>query len=190
MAKKESSFKNMVITLAVITLISALAVGGVNEVTKAPIAAAKQAKQEKAIKAVVPEFDHLEESKVQDASGGTITIHKALLGDKVVGYAVESFSTKGYDATPIIVMVGFLPDGQIVNTSVVQHKETPGLGDKMSTPKFKDQFNGKNPANWKLVVKKDGGDVDAITAATISSRAFCDATQKAYDALKKEGGIK
>jgi len=55
---------------------------------------------------------------------------------------------------------------------------------------FPVQFKEKNPENFKLMVKKDGGNVDAITAATISSRAFCDALQKGYDVVKKEGGSK
>jgi electron transport complex protein RnfG len=59
----------------------------------------------------------------------------------------------------------------------------------MTEPEFKNQFNDKNPDEFVLKVKKDGGTVDAITAATISSRAFCDAVQKAYNALQK-GGIK
>ena len=57
-------------------------------------------------------------------------------------------------------------------------------GDKMKT-KWKDQFNGKNPKDFKMTVKKDGGEVDAISASTITSRAFCDATQKAYDGYMK-----
>ena len=98
----------------------------------------------------------------------------------LVGTAVGTYSNKGYDATQIQLMVGFLPDGSIRNISVIQQKETPGLGTKMKEPKFKDQFNKKNPAEFKLKVKKDGGQVDAITAATISSRAFCDAVDRAY----------
>ena len=77
-------------------------------------------------------------------------------------------------------MVGFKPDGSINNISVLDQKETPGLGTKMKEPKFKNQFLDKNPAIFTLKVKKDGGQVDAITAATISSRAYCDAVQKAY----------
>jgi len=52
---------------------------------------------------------------------------------------------------------------------------------------WSDQFNGKDPATYQLKVTKDGGDVDAITAATISSRAFCEAVQQAYDKYEKEG---
>lgn len=89
-------------------------------------------------------------------------------------------------------MVGFLPDGTIHNTAVLEHKETPGLGDKMDIRKapWSEQFRGKNPAEYRLQVRKDGGDVDAITAATISSRAFCDAVQRAYDTQQQKGGEK
>ena len=86
-------------------------------------------------------------------------------------------------------MAGFKPDGTIINISVLEQKETPGLGTKMTEPLFKDQFNDKNPSTFNLKVKKDGCPVDAITAATISSRAFCDAIQRAYNTLQK-GGLK
>ena len=84
-------------------------------------------------------------------------------------------------------MVGFLPDGTIRNISVLEHAETPGLGDKMEKKKssWSEQFNGKNPESYKLQVTKDGGSVDAITAATISSRAYADAVDRAYKAYKK-----
>ncbi len=87
-------------------------------------------------------------------------------------------------------MVGFSPKGILINTVVLEHKETPGLGDKMDVAKsdFPIQFQGKDLAEWNMTVKKDGGDVDAITAATISSRAFCDAVQRAYDTFINEGG--
>jgi len=84
-------------------------------------------------------------------------------------------------------MAGFMPDGTIAGISVLDHKETPGLGTKMTEPGFKGQFTGKNPGEFMLKVKKDGGQVDAITAATISSRAFCDAVQRAYNTLQKGG---
>jgi electron transport complex protein RnfG len=86
-------------------------------------------------------------------------------------------------------MVGFKPDGTIHNISVLDHAETPGLGSKIekSSSSWSEQFNGKNPTDFQLQVRKDGGDVDAITAATISSRAYCDAVQKAYKAFQKGG---
>ena len=106
-------------------------------------------------------------------------IKKTNKDGKTVGYAVESFTSKGFSGT-INIMVGFDMEGNIVGTSVISHSETPGLGAKMTEPAFYSQFIGKNPASFKLGVRKDGGDVDAITASTITSRAYCDAVDRAY----------
>ena len=89
-------------------------------------------------------------------------------------------------------MIGFDAKGVIQKINVLEHSETPGLGTKMEEPKFKDQFLGKSPETFRLRVKKDGGDVDGITAATISSRAFSDAVERAHKFLllyKKEKGV-
>lgn len=189
MAKKESSFKNMVITLLVVTMIAGFALGGVYNATKGPIALAKKAKTEAALKAVIPDFDTVYTHKVLPVDGpDSLIVNKGFKGGQLVGIAIETYSNKGYDPTQIKIMVGFTPTGEIINTSVIQHKETPGLGTKMSDPKFYTQFQGKNPESFKLQVKKDRGDVDAITAATISTRAFCDAITRAHVALKNEGG--
>jgi electron transport complex protein RnfG len=189
MAKKESSLKNMIISLVSISFIASLALGGVYIVTKEPIELAAIAKQQNAIKEVVPLFDSLNSYKIMPAEGkDSLTINEAYMSGMLVGTAVGTYSNKGYDATQIQLMVGFLPDGSIRNISVIQQKETPGLGTKMKEPKFKDQFNKKNPAEFKLKVKKDGGQVDAITAATISSRAFCDAVDRAYRNYQSKGG--
>ena len=105
--------------------------------------------------------------------------------------AVLTFTKNGFSGQ-IDLMVGFLSDGTIHAIEVIAHKETPGLGDKMESGKsnFSVQFEGKNPETFKLAVRKDGGEVDAITASTISSRAYCEAVQRAYDAFIKEGGAK
>jgi electron transport complex protein RnfG len=192
MAKTESTFKNMVLVLLGISLIASFSLGAVYNLTKEPIAKAQQAKKEAAIKQVVPEFDLLEPvSVIPDDGGDPLTINKAMKNGEVVGYAVETYTDKGFSGR-ILLMVGFLPDGSIVNTAVLKHTETPGLGDKMDASKsaFPDQFKSKNPESYKLKVRKDGGEVDAITAATITSRAFCDGVQRAYDVVKKEGGSK
>jgi Na+-translocating ferredoxin:NAD+ oxidoreductase subunit G len=195
MAKKESTIVNMVLTLFVITAIAGVALAFVYNATAEPIALAKQAKLEEAIAIVLPEFDKLsEEIKVKPADGAEeLSFYDAYKGDKYVGTAVKTYTDKGFSGR-IWIMVGFAPDGSIVNTAVLEHKETPGLGDKMDVSKgdFPVQFKGKNPQSFKLTVTKDGGDVQAITAATISSRAFCDATQRAYNSFmnEKNGGIK
>ncbi len=192
MAKMESSFKNMTLVLLGISLVTSFALGAVYNLTKEPIEKARQLKKELAIKQVVPDFERLETVEVlPDEGGDPVVINKAMQGDEVVGYAVETYSKKGFGGD-VLLMVGFLPDGSIYNTAVLGHSETPGLGDKMDAAKskFSEQFKNQNPESFKLKVKKDGGQVDAITAATISSRAFCDGVQRAYDAVKKEGGTK
>jgi Na+-translocating ferredoxin:NAD+ oxidoreductase subunit G len=192
MAKTESSFRNMVLTLLGISLVASLSLGAVYNLTKEPIAKAQQQKKENAIKQVVPAFDKLEQLSITPEGGGDpVIINKAVKGDSVIGYAVETYTDKGFSGR-ILLMVGFSPEGSIINTAVLKHTETPGLGDKMDVSKsdFPNQFKNQNPENFKLMVKKDGGQVDAITAATISSRAFCDAVQRGYDAVKMEGGAK
>lgn len=190
MAKKESTFGNMVLALAVITLVAAASLGYVYELTKEPIAEAKRAKQIEALQQVLPDFtnDPLTEVYKKAVDGDTLYFYPATRDSQLVGTAVETFSKKGFGGL-IRIMVGFLPDGTINNVAVLEHKETPGLGEKMD-PKKSDwavQFEGKNPKDFKLKVTKDGGDVEAITASTISSRAFCDAVDRAYKSLM-EGG--
>ena len=195
MAKKESSFVNMVLTLFIVTAIAALALGGVYNVTKEPIALAKRLKIEKSIGEVLPEFDSITETKVLPEGGkDSLTFYSATKQGEFVGTAIRTYTDVGYSGR-FWIMVGFV-DGDIVSgTSVLEHKETPGLGDKMEASKsfdkskgmsWPDQFKSKNLTEYKLKVTKDGGDVDAITAATITSRAFCDAVQRSYDELKKQ----
>ena len=182
-----SSFKNMVITLTSICLVSSTLLALVYAFTKDPIAAAETAKKNSAIAEVVPEFDNapVDEKFDIDLGGSSYAVYPAKKGDQPVGYAIESYTTKGFGGR-IILMVGFDSEGKIINTSVVSHSETPGLGEKIQASKsdFSLQFREKNPAEFNMSVKQDGGDVDAITASTISSRAFCDAMQTAYKVFK------
>lgn len=190
MAKKESNLINMWLTLFIITVVAGLSLAGVYNLTKAPIELAQKAKLESAISSVIPEFDRLEEYKqLPDDGKDSLIFYKGFKGEEVVGYAVKTYTDKGFSGR-IEVMVGFLPDGSINNIEVLAHKETPGLGTKMAEPQFKDQFKTIQIAslpNSALKVKKDGGSMDAITAATISARAFCDAVQRAYDTHQKGG---
>ena len=187
MAKLESSFKNMLLVLAGISLFSALTLGSMYKLTEAPIAASKKAKQESAIKAVLPAFERIADAEEITVEGeGAIKVYKAYdKADKFVGAAVESFSKNGFSGE-IKVMVGFDIEGNIVDYSVLEQKETPGLGTKMlewfKIDKNNQNIKGKNPAKNNLTVSKDGGEVDAITAATISSRAFLEAVKLAYAA--------
>jgi electron transport complex protein RnfG len=191
MAKTESTFKNMVLSLTLISLGASACLGYVYQMTKAPIELSILNKKLSAIKQVVPEFNNnpdAEMFKLPTGEGDSLEIYPAKKDSIIVGYAVNTNTNKGFSGN-ISLMAGFKPDGTIINITVLDQKETPGLGTKMAEPLFKDQFNDKNPSEFSLKVKKDGGPVDAITAATISSRAFCDAVQRAYTTLQK-GGLK
>jgi electron transport complex protein RnfG len=187
MAKTESTFKNMVLSLTLISLTASACLGFVYEFTKQPIELSNLNKKLSAIKQVVPEFNNNpneEMYRLATGEGDSLDIFPAKKDNVIVGYAVNTYTKKGFSGN-ISLMAGFRPDGSIVNITVLSQKETPGLGTKMAEQGFKDQFNNRNPSEFQLKVKKDGGPVDAITAATISSRAFCDAVQRAYNTLQK-----
>ncbi len=183
MAKMESSLGNMLLSLFIITFLASSALGAVYSLTKEPIAAALLAKKNAAISEVIPEFNNTPSTEVYKVpvDGDTLYFYPGKMNDELVGTAVETFTKIGFSGS-IKIMVGLLPDGTINDITVLKHAETPGLGDKMEKKKsdWSLQFNGKNPSDYRLSVKKDGGDVDAITASTISSRAFCDAVSRAY----------
>ena len=187
MAKKESTLINMVVALLVITAVSGGVLGLVYSMTKDAIAEVDLKKNKEAIQKVLPlegEITYKADTLKYDDEGATLTFPCNLAYDangNFQGAAVKT--SEGGFGGKIDMMVGFLADGTIKGTSVLSHAETPGLGANM-TGKFKDQFVDKNPANFKLTVSKDGGDVDAITAATITSRAFSKAVDKAYKAFE------
>ena len=184
----KSSLRNMVLVLTLVCLGASAAVAVVYAVTKDPIAAASVAKTNKAIEEVVPQFDNNPSEEVLMVAADlqkpeeTNKVYVAKKGGAVVGYAVESTTKKGFGGA-FSIMVGFTPDGKVFNTSVLSHSETPGLGAKITDKgsHFITQWKGKNltDGSVNLSVKKDGGDIDAITASTISSRAFCDAMERA-----------
>lgn len=181
----KSTLTNMVSVLGTITLVSALAVSGFYNLTKDAIDKANQDKIDGAISEVISQFDNKPamEMFLSPATGAyegdSLEVYPAKSGDKVLGYAVKTFSQNGYGGK-IELMVGVLSDGTINAVSVVSESETPGLGHKMSTEGvLVDQFRNVDPGSKKIKVKKDSGDIDAITAATISSRAFCDAVNRA-----------
>jgi len=185
MSKKESNLKNMLLALFAITLIASASLGGIYQLTKEPIEAARLEKKNNAIRQVIPEFENTPtaETYKKAVDGDTLYFYPGRKDGELVGTAVESFSNQGFSGE-IRIMVGILPGGIIDDVAVLYHEETPGLGDKMQRNKsdWGMQFQDVDPESFDLQVKKDGGDVDAITAATISSRAFCDAVKRAYEA--------
>ena len=190
MAKKESTLFNMVSSLVVVTLVASAALGYVYELTKEPIAAAKLAKKIRAIDEVVMEYDNSpvdEMYKIPIAgTEDSLEVYPARKGGVLVTSAIRSYSPKGYGGN-VWLMVGIKPEGTINNIAVLEHKETPGLGTKMNDAEYKAQYIGQDPGSFDLKVKKDGGQIDALTGATITSRAFSGATQLAFDMYTKGG---
>lgn len=184
----KSSLKNMVIVLASVSAITAAVVGYVYKITKDPIAKTKENKLNTALQDVLPIFDSLSdpiEFKVYPEDAENIKVYVAKEGNEVVGYAVESYTTNGYSGM-IKILVGFDADFTINKIAVISHAETPGLGAKITDniDPFVVQFQGKNPQNFKLSLRSDGGNVDAITASTITSKAYSDAVSRAYEGVK------
>lgn len=206
MGKLSSSYKNMLLSLLFICLLAAGLLAKVNNMTKTPIAEAKALKLEEAIKEVVPAFDNdpvAESYKVATDRGDSLLVYPAKMGDTVVGFAVNSYSDNGFSGN-IQVMVGFDMESNLVNYAVLSHSETPGLGSQM-VDWFKPQVQefslieklfgfemkqseanssiiGKNPETTNFEVANDGGDIDGISASTITSRAFLEAVRRAYNA--------
>lgn len=190
-SKKESTFVNMVLVLFLVAAIAAATLAFVYQATKGPIEAAKLKKKKEAIGKVVPKFENDPiEDMYKAAIGGGDSLEVYPANDKSgnpVGYAVRANTKKGFSGE-FWIMVGFKADGTIHNTSVLEHKETPGLGDKMEKKKadWSNKVNGMDPASGKVKIKQDGGEIDAITASTITSRAFCDAIDRAYQAYQNK----
>lgn len=186
----KSTLFNMVAVLFAVTLIASAGVGAVNMLTADAIAEAKALATTAAVKNVLPEFDKTEDWE-QTVGDTPIKIYKAFAGDDVVGYAVESMTKNGFGGV-IRLMVGFSPEGNILNVNVLEQKETPGLGTKMCDEgnPLLSSIKDKNPAEMNFAVKKDGGELDALTAATISSRAYYDAVKCAHEAFLVASGAK
>ncbi len=196
MAKLPSTFRNMFLSLFIICLTVAVLLAQVNKMTAKPIAEAKALKLQNAIKEVVPEFDNdpvAESYKMPTAQGDSLLVYPAKKGDEVVGFAVNSYSNNGFSGN-IQIMVGFDMENKVINYSVLSHAETPGLGSKM-VDWFKDETKpqqniiGKDLSQGELIVSKDGGQIDAITASTITTRAFLEAVNRAYAVYKESDTI-
>lgn len=188
MAKRESTFINMVLTLFVVTFVAAAALGFVYDLTKEAIEEAKMKAQNEAIEKVLPEFDEVGESfKVAIASADdSLEIFPAYKSDELVGVAVKTFTNNGFSGF-FSVMAGIDTSGNLFGYEVLEHTETPGLGSKMNEwfrnmEKPAQTVIGKNPQSHQFEVTKDGGDIDAITASTITSRAFLEALTRAFEA--------
>ena len=188
--KIASNFINMVGVLFVVTLVSATALSGVYNITKDVIAEAGDSKQLESLKSVIiTDYDNSPTLEKEVLENSYIELYPVKKENKLTSMVVKSVSKKGYSGD-VAVMTSFLPDGTIGKVTVVSQTETPGLGTRITEPAFLSQFENQRSNSFKIKIKKEGGDVDAITGATVSSNAVVDAVLKARQAffLKVEGG--
>lgn len=191
MKKLASTLPNMLLSLTLIAAVAAALLAFVYQTTEPIIANSKIETLRAGIDKVVPEHDNVpfDEELIIDE----YKIYPARMGGELVGYAVESYTNNGFSGL-VKVLVGIDKDGNIIDYSVLEQAETPGLGSKME-----EWFRGEkgNVLGMNLTtpiqVTKDGGEVNAISAATISSRAFLETINSAYAVVQQaiaDGQIK
>ena len=190
MAKKESTLKNMLIALMVITIVSGGVLGFVYGLTNEKIAFNKKEKNEAAIYNVL-NLNKENKPVIKTIDHDTLVYNLAYTADnQFIGAAIKTYSPNGFGGK-IELMIGILADNTINKVSVLSQAETPGLGANMSKDGNKlmasindkniDDISTMNNGTYSVKVTKDNGKVDALTAATISSRAVCDAVEKAVN---------
>lgn len=166
------------IVLFIITLATAFLLSLTNEFTADIIAAGQLKKKNESMAKVIPASDY----KLISNTPGVYELYAATKDDKTVGYAV-SLSETGYGGD-IDMMVGVLPDGTVNGVNIVQMSETPGLGDNAKKPAFTNIFNGLK--NGEIALTKDGGKVEALSGATVTSRAVTNGVLRAAEIVKNE----
>ncbi|MDO4184664.1 MAG: RnfABCDGE type electron transport complex subunit G [Rhodospirillales bacterium] len=183
----KSTLFNMVTVLTIVAICSAAAIGYVYKITKAPIDDAKNGNILSAIKEIVGIFDNNPFEEKTSISGSNVELYPAREKGTVTSVAIKSSSDEGFGGK-IELIIGILLDGTITGYKIVEQSETPGLGTKVTEPQFSNQFVGKNAYTDNFDLKKDGGEIDAVTGATISSRAVVGAVKNAVEAYNKFAG--
>ncbi|MCI9606757.1 MAG: RnfABCDGE type electron transport complex subunit G [Muribaculaceae bacterium] len=184
---KGNSVIRMIVSLGVITILAGALLGYVNSLTADTISNARQQAKVDALAKILPSFDNNPISSARQVAvdGDSMTVYPAAMGSSAVGCAVECTATDGFSGN-ISLMFGFDTSGVVTGFEVLSHSETPGLGAKMAdwfaTPGTRHDVIGADPAVSDMRVNKDGGDIDGITAATITSRAFLGALNRAHAA--------
>ena len=164
----------LILSLTLISAVCAAVLAIVNNATKERIANLATLKANNAARAVLPTSVKAIEP-VKDPADASLTAFIGYADDaktQIAGYAVPGLTAKGYGGN-IRLMVGLNPDRTVISYQVLAAAETPGLGSNLSTPAFIARFKDQPAANVK--VTKDGGQIEALTSATITSRAVCDA---------------
>ena len=188
MKKLESTLKNMVMVLSIISVAAGLALAVVNLITSKQIEKINAENLANGIKEVlgVALEDSLNVTTVEDSLDANFTYYYTDTDSEGHSQGTAVKTVKNGFGGPLEVLVGFADDGTIKGYKILSHSETPGLGAKAGEwfqEGQKGNIIGANPDSVNLTVSKDGGDIDAITASTITSRAFLGAVQQAYDKL-------
>lgn len=187
--------KDMARLLITLTLIAATAgflLSLVESATREPIKEQRRLQMLKALSAVLPEFDNSPDTDIVTLENGVnkkgepveIIFYRARKEGQLVGTAFKVIAPDGYSGN-IEVMVGVRPDEKVNAIEILTHAETPGLGDKITFSWFKDLFKGKNLDNADWRVKKDGGEFDQFSGATISPRAVVGAVKKGLEFFRE-----
>ncbi|MDL2300474.1 RnfABCDGE type electron transport complex subunit G [Clostridiaceae bacterium OttesenSCG-928-D20] len=180
--KPRDTALSLIIILFAITSITGLLLGLVNFITEEIIANKAREKTELAMREVLPgEFVY--EELLEYAGGSVNNVYAAKSGSEISGYICNE-TVSGFGGM-LNIIIGISKDGEITGLSIVSHSETSGLGSEAAKPQFKDQFIG---ATDSLAVNKDGGTIDALTGATITSRAVTDAVNLALEVFDRIGG--
>ena len=177
----------MIAAMLITAICSAAAIGYVYQLTKEPIAKSQNYKIIQALEEIIGTFDNNPLEEKTTLSESKSELYPARENDEITSVAIKSSSNDGFGGK-IELLIGILMDGTITGYKIIEHSETPGLGDKVTEPKFGSQFVGLNAHNDNFNLKNDGGEIDAVTGATISSRAVVGAVKKAVDAYNKFAG--
>jgi len=168
----------MVVVLTVVAVLAALGLARVYEVTREPIREARRQELLRAVRAVLPPFENEPDRETVDLGG--VPAYPGRSGGNLVGVAFPISSPEGYSGA-IEALAGVDPQGRVTGVAVLAHAETPGLGAKFTAPGYLAQFRGKTLEGSQWAVRKDGGDFDQITGATITPRALVKALKEGLE---------
>jgi len=178
----------LLITLTLIAATAGLLLSLVESATREPIKEQRRLQMLKALSAVLPEFDNTPDTDTITLQNGVnkkgepidVIFYRGRKAGELVGTAFKVVAPDGYTGN-IEVMIGVRPDEMVNAIEILTHAETPGLGDKITFSSFKDLFKNKGLENADWRVKKDGGEFDQFSGATISPRAVVGAVKKGLE---------
>lgn len=187
-----NSMPRLILVLTLITVGAGLILSLVESATREPIAEQRRQETLRALKAVLPPVDNAPDEDTvelvigQDKRGRDVirTFFRGRQEGELRGVAFKVVAPDGYSGN-IEIMVGIDPQGVVSGIEILTHAETPGLGDKITFPEYKQKFIGKSLDNSDWRVKKDGGEFDQITGATISPRAVVGAVRRGLEFFRE-----